>query len=46
MPIITHLVKHIFAYPVLFKVWTPLAERLSIRRFIAYSHNSQQSRHK
>lgn len=39
MPIITHLVNHVFAYPLFFKVWIRCNERISINKFIAYSRN-------
>lgn len=44
MPVITHIVKHIFSYPFCFKIW--VAREISIQRFIAYSRSSLQSRHK
>ena len=44
MPVITHVVKHIFSYPVFFKIW--VAREISIQRFNAYLHNSLQSHQK
>jgi hypothetical protein len=47
MPVITHVVKHIFSYPFFFTVLEKVGVReISIQRFISLIHNSPQSHHK
>lgn len=33
MPIVTHIVKYIFAYPCEFRVWTKLPQTLSVSQW-------------